>query len=1371
MKKEFAGAQKEVDSLTRTLDRKRAVLSKNMQSMKESNIEVGNLSAEEKRLADAIKQVATEASQMASTGDFRKALDIPSHEAVNAEVNKLRAQYAQLKKEGKLSWTENAQAAVVLNDKILELQRSTGNWKDSLSQAKGEILQATAAMGGIGFAVKQAIDFESAMADVAKVAEGTDEQLAQLSDELQNMSTELPLSAQALAEIAQFGAQLGVPIEKLKQFTDTAAKMAVAFDMTAEQAGQSMATLSTSFNIPIERIGELGDSINTLSNKAGVAAKNIVEVANRTAGTATNFGLTADQVIALETAFLKTGRTSETTATAINSMLNTLKTLDVQSEKAQMGLRQMGVDATQFAAKLSTDPQQALLEFLETLDTLDSKTRSEALFRIFGRGMSDDIALLVTQLDRYKTLLGQVSDKTQVAGSMQREDEARAATTANQLNLLKNAVTNVAINLGSIFLPMIKAAAEKTADLTNAIAGLVKEYPSLSILTTTMLTVASAATAMKVAFLAARLAGVKSFADLALGAKALRSPINKATDCVNSLGKALGLVGAATVGWEFGSWARKNLKPVYVAGVRIAQAFTLGFNAIEKMYEAGKAFAKGDFDKLGEIADQWANDIEGINQHYGELANDFELNANKLKTDQESVTSVIEATQKAIAELENKQLEIGVNEEVSAEIEQLKAKLNQLKTETSTATEGSINEIKEQVAQVNAGIDGIKEKYDKIASGYNTADALMDSLKGRQGSVEAIMTTISAGIEKVNSQDLPQLINGLQGAFTQGKEAGSASLDELRAELATFSQQAISEANAVEAAQQTAQQTRIAYLQSEIAKFQLASDQTVAANERVTSEALSRLGMDASKMLGLVSEESLKMSGAFEAAVIGMSNMRLAAEQQSTIIRQALDVALDNSKSQADIDALNERIRRLGENGQLSGQQMQQALEDTGRKAKQLAGDLTGIEDAFEQLGIKSQQMMQAEADKMKQAFSQVEQAASSGKASTEDVKNAFMAYASQVVSNSRSMSESQQTVEMSVLKSKAAALGLNEEFSKLEATATSAGNSAARSMDKVASSAGNAAAKMAQAGQSAGEHFSEGMENGLKTSNRFIPAVAANAIEAAKAAGEGALAELSSQFEGIGQIVDLSEGAQSVELLDQAIKSTSDTINQMADDMARYGDSGQSVRLVAEQAKLATLEQKRAVAQLTEQYKKLDASQQTSRIDTEAVLRRFNKLDDSDLSGLRSEIERVNSGVKDVEKSVDNVSNKAGSATDKLKYMADALQQEGLTEVEKLRKEMEQKIKEIDQLKREGGSEDEANRAASAVRQTYDKKIAEANYKAYTERQQKMREAASKTVKHKVEIPGSGSVEFTTNEKDSNAVNELIDKLTRLKKSNNRVR
>lgn len=116
-------------------------------------------------------------------------------------------------------------------------------------------------------------EYESAMADVAKVVDGLKdengnltESYHEMSDAILDMSKNIPMTAEELSQIMAAAGTAGIATEDLTRFTETAAKMGVAFDSTAEQAGEWMAIWRTALGLTQDEVEVLGDQINYLGN-------------------------------------------------------------------------------------------------------------------------------------------------------------------------------------------------------------------------------------------------------------------------------------------------------------------------------------------------------------------------------------------------------------------------------------------------------------------------------------------------------------------------------------------------------------------------------------------------------------------------------------------------------------------------------------------------------------------------------------------------------------------------------------------------------------------------------------------------------------------------------------------------------------------------------------------------------------------------------------------------------------------------------------------------------------------------------------------------------------------------------------------------
>lgn len=555
-------------------------------AMSVSGVSVKNLAAEEARLSSEsaaataqLDRLTAEAQTLKAIADAKIQLGIDTDDKARQEIQKTKDAYELLKNSGTLSHEELARAAQLQEGKVRELEASLKGVKPSISEIASEVQGLVGKAGGLAFAAKEAMKFETAMAGVKKVAEGTDEQYAKLSDELKKMSAELGISAAEMADLAAAGGQLGIPIEKLSEFTTIASKMSVAFGMTAEEAGNAAATIANVFQLPIGEVEKLGDAINVLGNNTAAREKDIVAAMARIGGTAKQFGLVADEAAALADAFIALGKPPEVAATAINAMLQKLQTAQSQGKDFQAALEGIGTSADEMAANIAANPQQALTDFLHKLEGLDKQSRALTLSQLFGTEYSDDIALLVGSLGEYEKALGLVADKGQVVGAMQKEVANAMSTSEAQIAKAKQEIINVAIEVGEKLLPLVSLLASTAGSVASAIGAITEEFPALTQLAALF---AAGAVAVKAYEAAVRLTGgavSASFATQRVGIEATKASILSTTVAARELGIAL---KSAAAGNGFGNGAAaagalaQNLKTAASNAGLLFAAFEVG---------------------------------------------------------------------------------------------------------------------------------------------------------------------------------------------------------------------------------------------------------------------------------------------------------------------------------------------------------------------------------------------------------------------------------------------------------------------------------------------------------------------------------------------------------------------------------------------------------------------------------------------------------------------------------------------------------------------------------------------------------------------------------------------------------------------------
>ncbi|KIC12782.1 phage tail tape measure protein, TP901 family [Morococcus cerebrosus] len=344
----------------------------------------------------------------------------------------------------------------------------------TLVAASSAVSSIKAVSGAVMGLSEEAIKFESAMANVKKVVDfESPEGFKNLKKDILEMTRTIPMSKEELAGIAASGGQLGIAEKDLKSFTTTIAKMGVAFDMSAEQAGDSMAKLANIYKIPISQIDKLGDAVNQLSNSSPAKAADIVNTLGRVGGVAKQFGLTELQTASLSNAFIALGRSPEVAGTSINGMLTKLMTADKQGAKFQKALKNMGLESKSLKKAIAQNGEQALMDFLKQVEKLPKENQMGALVDLFGLEYADDVAALVGGLDTYRKSIEELKKtgkdgKASFIGSMDKEFSARSGTTENGLALLKNSFSELMTVVGERLLPVI-------SKVSSALAGFIQE--------------------------------------------------------------------------------------------------------------------------------------------------------------------------------------------------------------------------------------------------------------------------------------------------------------------------------------------------------------------------------------------------------------------------------------------------------------------------------------------------------------------------------------------------------------------------------------------------------------------------------------------------------------------------------------------------------------------------------------------------------------------------------------------------------------------------------------------------------------------------------------------------------------------------------
>lgn len=371
----------------------------------------------------------------------------------------------------RISFGDRLDAAITRNNQALEASR--GNLVDAVAGFY-------ALKGAIAAPVQEALAFESAMADVKKVVDfPTPQAFMDFQKALMDMSRDIPLSVTGLGEIAAAAGQAGIAGADLIRFTEAAAKIGVAFDISANEAGDAMAKMMTGLGLSIDETVSLADAMNHLSNAQASSASEILDVVRRVGAQGKMFGFTAEQTAAFGSAMIASGAQSDVAATSFNNMGRALTKGSSATKAQRTAFEALGMDAEKVAKQMQEDAVGTTVAVLEQIAKLPKEQQAAIASQLFG-DEARALGPLLTNLDLVRTSLGLVGDQAGYAGSAFKEFEARNKTFGSQLQRFNNLLTNLKIVIGNALLPVLSDMIEAITPLIDKLTQFISAHPEIT---------------------------------------------------------------------------------------------------------------------------------------------------------------------------------------------------------------------------------------------------------------------------------------------------------------------------------------------------------------------------------------------------------------------------------------------------------------------------------------------------------------------------------------------------------------------------------------------------------------------------------------------------------------------------------------------------------------------------------------------------------------------------------------------------------------------------------------------------------------------------------------------------------------------------
>lgn len=348
--------------------------------------------------------------------------------------------------------------------KFEELGDKGGKAVDALAStlaAAGVVAALKEIADGIHACLDASVEFESAMAGVAKTTDMSGEELLAMGEQIKQLSERIPLTTTELAQIAEVGGQLGIAKEDLIAFTEVMAGLGVATNMTSEEAATMLAQLSAITGMDASLYENLGSAIVALGNNFATNEKKITDMAQTVAAAGTNAGMSVPDILALSAAVTSLGIESGTGGTNMSKLIGDMQMAVETGEDLELWAKAAGMSAKEFAQLWGQDATEALVAFIQGLGS----TEESALQTLSSLGETDArLVRMVTSLNNAEKANGTLSralaqsdSAWKLSTALANEAATRYETTASKQQFLANSINNLKIAIGDQLKPAMNS--------------------------------------------------------------------------------------------------------------------------------------------------------------------------------------------------------------------------------------------------------------------------------------------------------------------------------------------------------------------------------------------------------------------------------------------------------------------------------------------------------------------------------------------------------------------------------------------------------------------------------------------------------------------------------------------------------------------------------------------------------------------------------------------------------------------------------------------------------------------------------------------------------------------------------------------------
>lgn len=361
-------------------------------------------------------------------------------------------------------------------ERLQRLNEEQQKVKESIGQTKAQLAGTLRVIGGVAAAVyagpvKAAMDYETALAKVGTIADGTKVPMETMSKEIMALSNSTGIAATALADDVYNAISAGQDTADAVNFVAYSTKLAKAGFAESAQTLDVLTTILNAYGLEADEVGRVSDMLIQTQNKGKVTVAELSSVMGKIIPTAKSNGVALEQITAGYAIMTSKGIAAAESTTYMNSMLNELGKSGTTADKALRAAAGKGFKELMAEGK-------SLSEVLNILQE-DAAKGGKSLADVFGSAEAGKAAvtLLSDGVEGFNEQVENMLAASDGIGATQAAFEQMEDTTAARMEKAKNSIVNLGVVLGQQLLPVVGTLADKVAGVVTKVSEFAQQNP------------------------------------------------------------------------------------------------------------------------------------------------------------------------------------------------------------------------------------------------------------------------------------------------------------------------------------------------------------------------------------------------------------------------------------------------------------------------------------------------------------------------------------------------------------------------------------------------------------------------------------------------------------------------------------------------------------------------------------------------------------------------------------------------------------------------------------------------------------------------------------------------------------------------------